>query len=294
MSEQHHHGHGFHETDNIRLAFFLNAGFTIVEFIGGWLTNSTAIMADAVHDLGDSLSIGLAWALKNVAAKSPDHQFSYGYRRFSLLGALVNAIVLVAGSIFVLAEAIPRLMHPEMPIAGGMLILAVVGVGVNGLAAWKVAKGNSLNERVINWHLMEDVLGWLAVLVVSIILLFFDLPILDPLLSISFTLFILYNVFRLLKETVGVFLQSVPDHKALHDIRQGLLQLDHVGNVHHMHFWSLDGEHHVLTAHIDLTERLDAVEQIALKKIIHEMLAGYNLTHTTIEFELPDEACRDA
>lgn len=294
MSDQHHHGHGHPEANNIRLAFFLNAGFTVIEFIGGWLTNSTAIMADAVHDLGDSLSIGLAWALKNVASKSPDHQFSYGYRRFSLLGALINAIVLVTGSIFVLAEAIPRLVHPEMPIAGGMLMLAVVGVGVNGLAAWKISKGKSLNERAINWHLMEDVLGWLAVLVVSIVLLFFDLPILDPLLSIGFTLFVLYNVLHLLKETVSVFLQSVPDYKTLHEIRQRLLQLNQVGGVHHMHFWSLDGEHHVLTAHINLTESLGTAEQIALKKNIHEMLAVYNLTHTTIEFELPDEVCRDA
>ena len=155
-------------------AFFLNVGFTIVEFIGGWLTNSTAIMADAVHDLGDSLSIGLAWLLNKISARPSNNIYSYGYERFSLLGALINGVVLVSGSIWVLSEAIPRLSNPEIPDAQGMILLAIFGVVVNGFAAYKLSQGKSLNERILNWHLLEDVLGWIAVLIVAIVLLFVE------------------------------------------------------------------------------------------------------------------------
>lgn len=206
------HNHN-HESSDSRIgwAFFLNLGFTIVEFIGGWLTNSTAIMADAVHDLGDSLSIGLAWILSKIAHKQANDTYSYGYQRFSLLGALVNGAVLIGGSIWVLSEAIPRLSDPEMPHAQGMIVLAIFGIAVNGFAAYKLSHGKSLNERVLNWHLLEDVLGWVAVLLVAVVLSFVDLPVLDPLLSIGFTLFILFNVTKTLIDTIKIFLQATPD-----------------------------------------------------------------------------------
>jgi cobalt-zinc-cadmium efflux system protein len=177
----HHHDHS-HKNDNsssrIAWAFFLNVGFTIIEFVGGWLTNSTAIMADAVHDLGDSLSIGLAWFLSYWSNKPASGSFSYGYRRFSLLGSLINGMVLVVGSLWVLSEAIPRLQNPEMPVVEGMLGMAIFGIAVNGFAAYKLSGGKTLNERVLNWHLLEDVLGWVAVLIASIVLMFVDWPIL--------------------------------------------------------------------------------------------------------------------
>lgn len=169
----HNHDHNNGSAERISIAFFLNFAFTIIEFIGGLLTNSTAIMADAVHDLGDTLSIGLAWLLSKISSKHPDDAYTYGYYRFSLLGALVNGVVLVVGSIWVLSQALPRLFVPEMPHAEGMFWLAILGVSVNGYAAWKLSKGNTLNERILNWHLLEDVLGWVSVLVVSFLLLFF-------------------------------------------------------------------------------------------------------------------------
>lgn len=154
----HVHDHA-DESQRIGLAFILNFGFTIIEFIGGWLTNSTAIMADAVHDLGDTLSIGLAWFLGKLSNKSADSHFTYGYRRLSLLGALINGTVLLLGSLWILYEAIPRLTDPVMPHAQGMFWLAILGVTVNGFAAYKLRRGKTLNERVLNWHLLEDVLG---------------------------------------------------------------------------------------------------------------------------------------
>ena len=137
------------------MAFFLNVGFTIIEFIGGWLTNSTAIMADAVHDLGDTLSIGLAWCLSKLDNKSATDKYSYGFKRLSLLGAMINGLILVAGSAWVLSEAIPRLANPEMPMTEGMMGLAIMGICVNGFAAYKLSGGHSMNEKVLNWHSKE-------------------------------------------------------------------------------------------------------------------------------------------
>ncbi len=293
MAAHNHHHHHDVSSERIRVAFFLNFVFTIIEFIGGMLTNSTAIMADAVHDLGDTLSIGLAWLLSKISIKHPDDAFTYGYYRFSLLGALINGMVLIIGSIWVLSMALPRLLEPEMPHAQGMFWLAILGVAVNGFAAWKMSKGKTLNERVLNWHLLEDVLGWVAVLLVSIVLTFYDWPILDPVLSIAFTLFILVNVLKNTYQTIKIFLQSVPDNEMLDEIRHKLTSLDHINAVHYLHLWSLDGERHVLTAHLEIDHMISANDQKLIKQEITKRLAHFSLAHTTIEFELPDEACRD-
>lgn len=288
------HNHN-HESSATRIgwAFFLNLGFTIIEFIGGWLTNSTAIMADAVHDLGDSLSIGLAWILSKIADKQADETYSYGFQRFSLLGALVNGAVLIGGSVWVLSEAIPRLSNPEMPHTEGMILLALFGVAVNGFAAYKLSHGKSLNERILNWHLLEDVLGWVAVLLIALVLTFIELPILDPLLSIGFTLFILFNVAKSVIDTIKVFLQATPDRTIRKNIINDLKSLKNVKSVHHVHLWSLDGNNHVLTAHLELGLLDGDLTQKDIKQEISAILQRYQLSHTTIELELPDEVCRD-
>ena len=294
----HLHDHSHHKDESanrIGMAFFLNVGFTIIEFVGGWLTNSTAILADAVHDLGDSLSIGSAWLLNRLGKRSADREFTYGYLRLSLFGALINGLVLIAGSIWVLSEAIPRLANPVMPVSEGMLALAILGISVNGIAAYRLSKGNTLNEKVLNWHLLEDVLGWLAVLIVAIVLQFADWPILDPLLSVGFTLFILFNVVRNLWVTGKLFFQAVPDKALYAEIRRTLLDIDGVSEIHHQHLWSLDGEHHVLTAHIvvDHDDGFSSDEYRAIKQSIAGVLEQYQLAHTTIEIELKHESCRD-
>ncbi|HIC72895.1 MAG TPA: cation transporter [Alphaproteobacteria bacterium] len=292
----HHHNHDHSKdmpSNRLGWAFLLNFVFTIIEFIGGFLTNSTAILADAVHDLGDSLSLGLAWILNKLGKKQANQHFTYGYKRLNLAGAFINAVVLIAGSAWVLVEAIPRLWNPQMPVADGMIALAVVGITVNGFAAYKLSEGKTLNERVINWHLLEDVLGWVAVLIVGIVLLFVDWPILDPILSIGFTLFILVNVLRNLWATLKLFIQATPDKKTYRQVADALLELPHVADLHHLHFWSLDGEEHVLTVHLVLSKNLDIEARSDLKQRIDDVLAPYALSHTTVELEDPDEACRD-
>ena len=251
-------------------------------------------MADAVHDLGDTISIGFAWILSKLSDKHPDEVFTYGYSRFSLLGALINGVVLVVGSIWVLSQAIPRLASPEMPNVQGMFWLAILGVLVNGFAAWKLSEGKTLNERVLNWHLLEDVLGWIAVLIVSITLLFYELPILDPILSIAFTMFIFINVLRSIVQTVKIFLQSTPNQELLSQIKLKLGSIDNVREIHHLHLWTLDGECHVLTAHLKIEQAINAMEQSKLKENINKKFSEFSLAHTTIEIEMPEEACRDS
>ena len=289
----HSHSHDDNSSARISWAFFLNVGFTIIEFVGGILTNSTAIMADAVHDLGDSLSIGLAWILAKLGNKPASQNFSYGYKRLSLLGSLINCIVLIAGSAWVLYQSIHRLFAPEMPVTEGMLALSIFGIAVNGFAAFKLSKGKTLNEKVLNWHLLEDVLGWVAVFIVSVVLMFVEWPILDPILAIGFTLFILFNVIRNVGITLKLFLQGVPDKNLARKIERKLKDVQEFQRFHHLHLWSLDGEHHVLTVHIEQEADVSLEDQRDLKRRLSQELAEFDLSHTTVEFELYNEPCRD-
>jgi cobalt-zinc-cadmium efflux system protein len=291
-----HHAHGHthsHESGNIAVAFWLNFCFTIIEFIGGYLTNSVAIMADAMHDLGDCLAIGFAWLASKVANKAATPKYSYGFRRWSLLSALVNSVILVVGSLWILTEAIPRLWSPQLPMAEGMIALAVLGVIVNGAAVYKLRFGKTQNEQVLSWHLLEDVLGWAAVLIGSILLYLTGWAWIDPVLSIGFTCFILLNVWRNLKKTLQLFLQISPDPHLTKDVTDKLSSLDFVKEIHHLHLWSLDGEQHVLTVHLVLKAEADSALLRRHKEQIRELLQPFQLAHTTVEFEVPDEACRD-
>ncbi len=285
------HGHNHGSSKNLKIAFFLNATFTIFEIIGGFYVNSVAIISDAVHDLGDTLSLGTSWYLQNKSRQGRNNKFSFGYKRFSLLGALINSLVLILGSIYVLTEAIGRLIEPEYSDAGGMLIFALVGVAVNGFAAWKLSKGTSINEKVVSWHLVEDVLGWVAVLIVAIVLHFYNTPYLDPALSLLITIFILYNVFKRLKETLFIFLQGVPQEINLEEIEKKLLKVPHIASLHHMHVWSLEGTDHVFTTHIKLNNIRQFDELLDVKRAVKNVLKEYHFHHYTIETELDEESC---
>ena len=276
---------------NLKLAFLLNVSFTIFEIIGGFYVNSVAIISDAIHDLGDSLSLGTSWYLQKKSNKEENDRFSFGYKRFSLLGALINSLVLIGGSVFVVIEAIQRLLAPEPSNAQGMVVFALVGVAVNGFAAYKLSGGKSMNERVISLHLLEDVLGWVAVLIVAIILLFTDLYILDPALSLVITAYILWGVIKRLKETLFIFLQGVPKDVNLDELESKLLSIDNISSLHHTHVWSQEGESHVFTTHIRLKNINTFQQLLDVKKEVKNRLKEYQFDHYTIETELDSETC---
>lgn len=289
------HNHHAHKTntENIKTAFFLNLAFTIVEFIGGYFTNSLAILSDALHDLGDSLSLGLSWYFQKKSSKGATKKYSYGYKRFSLLGAIINSVILLIGSLFIIKEALPALFKPEQAHAQGMMWIAILGIIVNGLAVFKLRQGTSINERVVSLHLLEDVLGWVAVLIASIVMQFFDVPILDPLLSIFIALFVLYNVFKNLKESFKIILMATPKNITIEAVKQRIMQFDDVLDMHDSHLWTLDGSYNIFTAHLILKENAVLLHQTErVKKEVKQVLhSEFNLEHITLEFELENEMC---
>ncbi|MEP0985677.1 cation diffusion facilitator family transporter [Ekhidna sp.] len=290
MSHNHDHSHN-HSEGNVKVAFFLNLSFTIIEVIGGLYTNSLAILSDALHDLGDSLSLGLSWYFQKLSKKGRTKRFSYGYKRFSLLGAIINSIVLVAGSIFILTKAIPELFNPGETNVQGMLYLAILGIVVNGAAVLKLRKGESLNEKVVSLHLLEDVLGWVAVLIGSIIMMYTDAPFIDPLLSVLISLFVLYNVYKNLRKSMLVILQGIPEDVSLEDIKDKLKDISEITDVHDNHVWSMDGEYNILTIHLQLDQDYKLSEQAKLKEKVRSQLKDESINHITIEFEGQDENC---
>ncbi|MFH6983319.1 cation diffusion facilitator family transporter [Marinoscillum luteum] len=290
MGHNHDHSHN-HSEGNVKVAFFLNLSFTIIEVIGGLYTNSLAILSDALHDLGDSLSLGLSWYFQKLSKKGRTKKFSYGYKRFSLLGAIINSIVLVAGSIFILTKAIPELFNPGETNVQGMLYLAILGIVVNGAAVLKLRKGESLNEKVVSLHLLEDVLGWVAVLIGSIIMMYTDAPFIDPLLSVLISLFVLYNVYKNLRKSMLVILQGIPEEVSLEDIKVKLKDISEITDVHDNHVWSMDGEYNILTIHLQLDQDYKLSEQAKLKEKVRSQLKDESIDHITIEFEGQDENC---
>lgn len=288
MSGHHHHA----AVSNLKLAFFLNVGFTIIEFVGGLLTNSTAILADAVHDLGDCFALAQAWYFESISEKKATQTYTYGYRRFTLLGAVISALLLLVSSFYVLSEAIPRIIEPEHSNAEGMLLLAIIGIAVNGFAMLRLSKGTSANIRVVALHLMEDVLGWVAILVVAIILLFKDIPILDPILATFITLYILTNVIKQLKKIIPVFLQASPVSIDGVNIQKQIGDIEFIRSSHHLNLWSLDGERTVLTVHMVAEKNLSPEEYAHVKKQFKQIVDDLGIFHSTLEIELPDECCR--
>lgn len=279
-------------TKNLKIAFFINVAFTCIELIGGIFSNSIAIVSDALHDLGDSLSLGLAWFLeKNALNKKSTNNFSFGYVRFRLLGALVNALVLIGGSVYIIVEAIGRFQDPEPVKSQLMMIIAIIGVAANGYAAWRTKGAKSLNEKVISWHLLEDVLGWIAVLIVSIILQFKNWYFLDPVLSVGVTLFILYGVGRRLWDTLYLLLQGVPADFDSEKIKDKMLAVNYVEAIHHTHVWSLDGEQHVLTTHLVLKNISDYKEIDKARNAAIDAIKEFNFSHYTIQIELDNKTC---
>lgn len=288
QKSEHHPGKS---SNNIRYAFFLNLGFTIIEFVGGILTNSMAILSDAIHDLGDSITLGLAWYFQKVATRNRDEKYTYGYKRFSLLGAIINSVILTLGSVLILIETIPRIFNPEVADAKGMILLAIIGIIANGAAVLRLKKGDSINEKVVSLHLLEDVLGWAAILVGSIIMYFFDIPVIDPILSIGISVYILIHVIRNIGETLRIFLQGSPAGIDQEIIREKLIEIDGIREIHDLHLWTVDGNYHVVTMHV-VTDSGNDMETLAkLKVTIRNKLDLLNINHATIEFETKEEIC---
>lgn len=270
---------------NILVAFLLNLVFSVVEWIGGALTGSVAIMSDSVHDFGDALSIGVAYLLERKSHKHPDAKYTYGYTRYSVLGAAITALILLIGSGFVIVTSVVRLFEPTKIDYSGMIGLAIFGVIVNVVATYITSRGESLNQRSVNLHMLEDVLGWIAVLFGAILMKLTGWNWIDPVLSLGVAVFILVEVCKNLLSVLDLLLVRTPRGLDVAELKKKLEEIKGVKNVHHLHVWSLDGTSYYATLHAQASDKA--------KTAIREVLAEEKIKHVTIEMEKPGEKCQE-
>lgn len=273
---------------NILITFILNLSFSIFELIGGTITNSVAIISDAIHDMGDSLSIGLSYLLEKKSKKNPDNKYTYGYIRYSVIGSIVTTSILFIGSIFVIYSAIKRIMNPVEVNYNGMIFFALIGLMTNLLASYFTKGGESLNQRAINLHMIEDVLGWIVVLIGAFVMRFTNISIIDPILSILVAIFILINTIKNFKEVLNIFFEKVPSNISIKELKKHLLEINGVLDIHHIHIWSIDGFHNYATMHVVANKNFEKI-----KNEIKEELKHHDIEHSTIELEKEKEKCTE-
>ena len=273
---------------NIFVAFILNFLFSIFEFVGGLYTGSVAIISDAVHDMGDAASIGLSFFLEKKSKKQPDDNFTYGYARYSVLGGIITNLVLLFGSVAVIYNAVSKIISPSQIKYDGMIAFAVVGVTVNFLAAFFTREGDSINQRAVNLHMLEDVLGWLVVLVGAIVMKFTDFSYIDPVMSIGVSVFILINAVKNVKRAMNVFLEKIPERVDVNEIKEHLTEIAGVKDVHHIHIWTMDGERVYATMHV-----VADGDNHKIKEAIRHELFEHGISHVTVELEAEDEHCHE-
>lgn len=271
---------------NIFIAFILNFAFSVFELIGGFITGSIAIISDAVHDAGDSLAIGLSFFLEKKSKKQPDEKHTYGYTKYSILGSVITSIILILGSAAVIINSANRIVKPQNINYGGMIIFAVIGVCVNLCATLFTHGGTSLNQKAVNLHMLEDVLGWLVVLVGAVVMRFTDFYMLDPLMSCGVSAFILINAIINLKRVIEIFLEKTPKDTDIKEIREHLMKVEGVIDVHHIHIRSIDGQINDATMHI-----VTDYDNRTIKELVRQELKEHNILHATLELESSNESC---
>ena len=262
---------------NILIAFVLNIAFSVFELVGGMITGSIALISDAVHDFGDGISIGVSWFLEKKSRKAADERCTFGYGRYSVLGSAIVSFLLLLGSVLVVYNAVCRIIEPKEINYNAMIPLAVIGVCVNFAAAYVTHGGGSLNQKAVNLHMLEDVLGWLVVLFGAIVMKVTDFALLDPILSIGIAAFIFIHAWKHLKESLHVFLEKVPDGLDLREIKESLLAIEGVTDVSDLHIWTLDGERHMAAVRITANDKI--------KELVRETLQEYGIESVTVEID---------
>jgi cobalt-zinc-cadmium efflux system protein len=287
----HSHNHSHSVTDNIALSFVINTSFAIIELIGGVLTNSQAVISDALHDFGDSISLGLGFWLEKKSVKGKTDKFNYGKRRFSLLAGLVSGGVLIAGSIYIIITSIAKIQNPEKVNFQGVIILAIFGVLMNGAVYLRSRKGKSINEKFISFHFLEDALGWIAVLASAVFNLFYNLPVFDSILSIAIAFFTLYRVYQTITQTFYILLQGVPVNLDIRQVRAVLIDNPLVVEFHDLNVWSMDGQEHIMSVHIVVKDDTSITAIQDFKHQVKHDLEHLGIIHVTLEIETINEQC---
>lgn len=277
------HHHHKKASENLAFVFFVNLTFNIIVIIGGLATNSMAILADCIHDMSDTISMLIAWILEHIAQRDSTDNYSYGYQRFSILGAVITSAFVIVMAFFILSEAIPRLFSPEGVDAGGMLIVALVGLIFKSVSVYRLHGGETFNEKAILYHLLGDIFEWVAILILSVVLIFWrDVSYLDPFVSIGIAIWLIFNLGRTLIKSVQVMLQKTPDNFDVEEFKSQILAINGVKAIDDFHIWSLDGIDSVMTlkVNVDFSENVEKI-----KKDIYTISNKYHVVDITIEFD---------
>lgn len=273
---------------NILIAFILNLVFSFLEFFGGMFTGSVAIISDAVHDIGDAASIGISYFLEKKSKKLPDEQYTYGYSRYSVIGGVITTFILLFGSAAVIINAIRKIINPSEINYDDMIIFAIFGVIINLIAAYVTHGGDSINQKTVSLHMLEDVLGWAVVLIGAIVMRFTDFAVIDPIMSIGVALFIIINSAKNLKEVLDIFLEKIPQGISVEDIKETIGNIKGIIDIHHIHIRSIDGHNISATMHI-----VTDADCHKIKEEVREKLEDFGILHATLELETSDEHCHD-
>jgi len=275
------HNHHKKASENLAFVFFVNLTFNIIVIVGGLATNSMAILADCIHDMSDTISMAIAWILEHVAQKRSTDKYSYGYQRFSILGAVITSTFVIVMAVFILQESIPRLFAPEGVDAGGMLIVAIIGLVFKSVSVYRIHGGETFNEKAIFYHLLGDIFEWIAILIISVLIIFWDISFLDPFISIGIAIWLIFNLGRTLYRSVEVLLQKVPGNVDLSVLKGEISEIDGVESINKIHIWSLDGIDSILTVKLSAqNEKYDLI-----KKDIYSICKKYHIVDITIEYE---------
>ena len=282
MKRENLHSHHHEKAGkNLLFVFFMNLCFNIIVIVGGLMTNSIAILADCVHDLADTASIGIAWIMEKISQKDPTEKYTYGYKRYSLIGALITSGFVIIISFFVFYEAILRILHPVQPDGEGMLIIAIVGIIFKSISVWKLENAETFNEKVISFHLLSDIFEWIAILILSLCIIFFDVRFLDPFISIAISVWLLYNIGKSFFAAWRVLLQKIPDNIDLSVVKEEIIDINGVNSIDDIHLWSLDGIDSVLTVKISIDNKDDYSN---IKNEIKNISEKYHIIDITVEY----------
>ena len=267
---------------NILIVLILNVLFAAIEFIGGIFTNSIAILTDAIHDSGDAISIAVSYILERKSKRRPDRKHTFGYKRYSTLGALITTVVLMVSATIMVIAAIQRIVNPSYVSFDGMLIFAIIGVVINGIAMFVTRKKGSTNQKAVNLHMLDDMLGWVVVLIGTIIMEFTGWSIIDPLMSIGVSIFVIVSAIQNLSTVMTIFLDKVPEGITLVDIETEILAVKGVKKINHIHLWAADERHCYAMLHATMVPGTDID---SAKSAIKTILRHHNVSQCVVELD---------
>ena len=288
---KHSHNHSHHlndmEGNRLKITIVLNLTISIVQIIGGLFSNSLSLLSDALHNFSDGLALWLTYITEKVSAKKINKYKTYGYNRAPIISAFTNAFVLILVCVYLAYEAYQRFINPQEVNGGLLTIVASVGLLANLISVvllYKI-KGNNLNIKSAYLHLIGDTLSSVAVIIGGILIYYYQIYIIDPILTVMIAIYIAKEAYSVLYETIEILMQSTPDHIELEDIRNFAETIENVINLKALHIWSLDDKILVLECKINISEDLKISESEIIKQTFKNyLLDNYHIHKTNIEF----------